>query len=151
MSNYPPPDSGNLMNYRRQAWILTGIVASALLLWALWAFHDAYVADYREKKAKLASTTAKCPFTTANAVSPKKEGSSKKESSCCHASASATETEGDEEFTPQRIRELISKYGLDLDGFSEEQLRSCPHYETYIKPLLEQKQATNKRKYWKWK
>ncbi len=62
---------------RRQAWTVTGILVFCLLLWALWAYHDAYVKEYRSKKS--ADSTA-CPFKASESV--------KKEGECCKNKAS---------------------------------------------------------------
>ena len=132
------------MNYRRQAWLISGFLFFCLLLWAISAYHDAFVADYRANKQMNAKGST-CPFKA------------KKEGGCCHSSteetklakaeASGTETEADDdqEWTHERIQSLLSKYG-NLEEYSEDQLKACPHYESLIKPLLKQKPSEGRAK-----
>jgi hypothetical protein len=118
------------MNYRRQAWIVTGVLSFGVILWAVWAYHDAYVAEYRANKQ--ANAAGSCPFK-AGAASP---------GGCCQGAvqkgksrvASAQEGAEEEDWSPEAIEALIGKYGK-LSDFTEEQLKKCPHYESLKKHL----------------
>lgn len=139
------------MNFRTKAWITTGILFSVLLLWAVWAFHDAFVADYRAAKQANAGTKSKsnsggCPFsrnkqemtTSAAAAAANRAGGK----SCCHGGRNSNDSDADDNGNVLEANHSVTieldDNGLEiLEKFNDEQLRKCPHYETYIAPHME--------------
>lgn len=149
------------MQLKTRAWIATGIAFSALLSWALIAFHNAFVENIREARKANNSKAASCPFS-----SPKGDQSVQSANSaqtpkkpCCHSKPQQEESKTmntvikktekieEEELTPERISYLLENFG-NLEDYTEEELKRCPHFKEYVEPILKKKkeQAEKQKK-----
>lgn len=150
------------MQLKTRAWIATGVAFSALLLWALIAFHNAFVENIREaRKANNQKAATSCPFSSGQTgqSSQSANASQAPEKPCCHSKQQPEEPktmnstikkteeaeETDEELTPERISYLLENFG-NLEDYTEEELKRCPHYKEYVEPILKKRKQAEKQK-----